>query len=40
MNLPRAHRIKQDDPEMALESIAFISFLAKLVENSHCEYSL
>jgi len=29
---PRAHRLMQDDPERALEFIAFISLLAKLVD--------
>jgi uncharacterized protein (TIGR02391 family) len=31
---PRAHRIIKDDPESALEFIAFISLLAKLVEKA------
>lgn len=31
---PRAHKIIQDDPEMALEFIAFISLLAKLVDKT------
>ena len=31
---PRAHKIIKDDPEMALEFIAFISLLAKLVDRS------
>jgi uncharacterized protein (TIGR02391 family) len=31
---PRAHRIIKDDPEMALEFIAFVSLLAKLVDRS------
>lgn len=31
---PRAHKIIKDDPEMALEYIAFISLLAKLVDKS------
>ncbi len=31
---PRAHKIIKDDPEMALEFIAFISLLAKLVDKS------
>lgn len=31
---PRAHRIIKDDPEMALEFIAYISLLAKLVDKS------
>lgn len=31
---PRAHKIIKDDPEMALEFIALISLLAKLVDKS------
>ncbi|HZW61123.1 MAG TPA: TIGR02391 family protein [Candidatus Babeliales bacterium] len=31
---PRAHKIIKDDPEMALEFIAFISLLAKLVDKT------
>ena len=31
---PRAHKLIQDDPERALEFIAFISLLAKLVETA------
>lgn len=31
---PRAHKIIKDDPEKALEFIAFVSLLAKLVETS------
>jgi uncharacterized protein (TIGR02391 family) len=31
---PRAHKIVVDDPEMALEFIAFVSLLAKLVDAS------
>jgi len=31
---PRAHKIITDDPEMALEFIAFISLLAKLADKS------
>jgi len=31
---PRAHKIIKDDPEMALEFIAYISLLAKLVDNA------
>lgn len=31
---PRAHKIIKDDPQMALEFIAFISLLAKLVEKA------
>lgn len=31
---PRAHRIIKDDPEMALEFIAFISLLAKLADRA------
>jgi uncharacterized protein (TIGR02391 family) len=31
---PRAHKIIKDDPEMALEFIAFISLLAKFVDKS------
>lgn len=31
---PRAHRLVQDDPERALEFIAFISLLAKLVDGA------
>jgi uncharacterized protein (TIGR02391 family) len=31
---PRAHKIIQDDPEEALEFIAFISLLAKLVDRA------
>jgi hypothetical protein len=29
---PRAHRLIQDDPERALEFIAFVSLLAKLLD--------
>jgi len=32
---PRAHKIIKDDPEMALEFIAFISLLAKLADKSN-----
>lgn len=32
---PRAHTIIKDDPERALEFIAFISLLAKLVDQTH-----
>lgn len=31
---PRAHKIIKDDPEMAIEFIAFISLLAKLADKS------
>jgi hypothetical protein len=31
---PRAHRLIQDDPEQALEFIAFVSLLAKLLEGA------
>lgn len=31
---PRAHKIIKDDPEMALEFIAYISLLAKLVDRA------
>jgi uncharacterized protein (TIGR02391 family) len=31
---PRAHRIIQDDPERALEFIAFVSLLAKLLDQA------
>jgi uncharacterized protein (TIGR02391 family) len=31
---PRAHRLMKDDPERALEFIAFISLLAKLVDGA------
>jgi uncharacterized protein (TIGR02391 family) len=31
---PRAHRLIQDDPERALEFIAFISLLAKLLDSA------
>jgi len=31
---PRAHKIIKDDPEMALEFIAYVSLLAKLVNKS------
>lgn len=31
---PRAHKIIKDDPEMALEFIAFISLLAKIADKS------
>jgi uncharacterized protein (TIGR02391 family) len=31
---PRAHRFVQDDPERALEFIAFVSLLAKLLEGT------
>jgi uncharacterized protein (TIGR02391 family) len=31
---PRAHKIIKDDPEMALEFIAFISLLAKLADRT------
>lgn len=31
---PRAHKIIKDDPEMALEFIAFISLLAKLADKT------
>lgn len=31
---PRAHRLIQDDPERALEFIAFVSLLAKLLESA------
>ncbi len=32
---PRAHKLIQDDPERALEFIAFISLLAKLADKAH-----
>ncbi len=32
---PRAHKIIKDDPDKALEFIAFVSLLAKLVDGSH-----
>ena len=32
---PRAHKIVQDAPEMALEFIAYISLLAKLLDKAH-----
>jgi uncharacterized protein (TIGR02391 family) len=31
---PRAHAIIQDNPERALEFIAFVSLLAKLLDNA------
>ena len=31
---PRAHRLMKDDPERALEFIAFVSLLAKLVDGA------
>jgi hypothetical protein len=31
---PRAHKIINDDPERALEFIAFVSLLAKLLESA------
>jgi uncharacterized protein (TIGR02391 family) len=31
---PRAHRLVQDDPERALEFIAFVSLMAKLVDEA------
>jgi len=31
---PRAHKLIKDDPEQALEFIAFISLLAKLVDKA------
>lgn len=31
---PRAHKIIQDDPELALEFIAFVSLLAKLLDSA------
>jgi uncharacterized protein (TIGR02391 family) len=31
---PRAHKIIKDDPEMALEFVAFISLLAKLADQA------
>jgi uncharacterized protein (TIGR02391 family) len=31
---PRAHKIIRDDPERALEFIAFISLLAKLLDEA------
>jgi uncharacterized protein (TIGR02391 family) len=31
---PRAHKIIKDDPEMAMEYIAYVSLLAKLVDKS------
>jgi hypothetical protein len=34
MRNPRAHKIIKDDPERALEFIAFISLLAKLVDEA------
>lgn len=32
---PRAHKIIKDDPEKALEFIAFVSLLAKLADSAH-----
>ena len=32
---PRAHKFINDDPERALEFIAFVSLLAKLLDQSH-----
>ena len=31
---PRAHRLMQDDPERALEFIAFVNLLAKLLDDT------
>jgi uncharacterized protein (TIGR02391 family) len=31
---PRAHKLIQDDPERALEFIAFVSLLAKLLDEA------
>lgn len=31
---PRAHALIQDDPERALEFIAFVSLLAKLLDGA------
>jgi hypothetical protein len=31
---PRAHKFVQDDPERALEFIAFVSLLAKLLDGA------
>jgi uncharacterized protein (TIGR02391 family) len=31
---PRAHKLMQDDPERALEFIAFVSLLAKLLDGA------
>ena len=31
---PRAHRLTKDDPERALEFIAYVSLLAKLVDDA------
>lgn len=31
---PRAHRLMKDDPERALEFIAYVSLLAKLVDDA------
>jgi uncharacterized protein (TIGR02391 family) len=31
---PRAHKLIQDDPERALEFIAFVSLLAKLLDGA------
>ena len=31
---PRAHRISKDDPERALEYIAFVSLLAKILDEA------
>jgi hypothetical protein len=31
---PRAHKLIQDDPEEALEFVAFISLLAKLLDRA------
>ena len=33
---PRAHKIIKDEPEMALEFIAFVSLQAKLVDKAKC----
>ncbi len=31
---PRAHKLVEDDPERAMEFIAFISLLAKLLDGT------
>jgi len=31
---PRAHKLIEDDPERAIEFIAFISLLAKLLDSA------
>lgn len=36
---PRAHRLMEDDPERALEFIAFISLLAKLLDEADQQFA-